>query len=91
MDFDQVKAALHATLNERDGIDRATHRAHHDYLARRLTIEERLERRRQERRDKIQATVIGGLLLVLLTVMGTMLYNVGKFVIDLYTAAQVRH
>ncbi len=88
MEFDQIKAALHETLNERDGIDRATHRAHHDYLRRRLTSEERRDQNRQALHDKIKATVIGGLLLALLTVTGTMLYNVGKFVLDLYESSQ---
>lgn len=88
MDFDQIKAALHETLNERDGIDRATHRAHHDYLQRRLTGDEQHDLRRQALRDKIKATVIGGLLITLLTITGTFLYNVGKFVMNQYSASQ---
>lgn len=86
MDFDQIKAALHETLNERDGIDRATHRAHHDYLHARLTREQQ----RQAVRDRIRATVIGAVLIAVLGVAGTFLYNVGKFVLDLYDTAQTR-
>ena len=91
MEFDQIKTALHETLNERDGLDRATHRAHHDYLTRYLTRQEQQERHRQELFHKIKATVIGGLLLVLLTGAGTFLYNVGKFVMNLYDTAQSRN
>ncbi len=91
MELDQIKAALHETLDERDGIDRDTHRAHHEYLRRRLTREEQRDQRRQELQDKVKATVIGGLLIALLGVTGTFLYNVGKFVIDLYSTAQTHN
>lgn len=91
MELDQIKAALHETLNERDGLDRATHRAHHDYLARRLTRDEQQERHRHELFDKIKVTLIGGLLIAMLGGLGTGLYNVGKFVLDLYAAAPPRH
>jgi len=43
--------------------------------------------RRDELRDKIKATVIGGATLTLVMAAGTGLYNVGKFVIDLYQKA----
>lgn len=83
-DLDTIKAAVHAALDERDGLDRETHRAHHDYVARRIAREIKREERRAELSDKIRATVIGGLVLTLVTAAGTGLYNVGKFVIELY-------
>jgi len=88
VELEQIKAALHQTLDERDGIDRDTHRAHHNYLRDRLTRDERRDQRRQELSDKIKAMVIGGLVIALLSVTGTMLYNVGKFVMDLYSTSQ---
>lgn len=91
MDADAIKQAVHAALNERNGLDRDTHRAHHDYLNRRIEREERRERRRQEIADKIKATVVGGLLLLVLSGAVTVLYNVGKFVMDAYHKSQVGH
>lgn len=91
MDAEAIKQAVHAALNERDGLDRDTHRAHHDYLNRRIEREERRERRRQEFVDKIKATVIGGLLLLAVGSALTAIYNVGKFVIDAYQKSQVGH
>ncbi len=67
MDAEVIKQAVHAALDERDGMDRGTHRAHHDYINRRIEREERRERRRQELADKIKATVVGGLLLLVLS------------------------
>lgn len=91
MDVDAIKQAVHAALDERDGLDRETHRAHHDYLNRRIEREERRERRRQELADKIKATVIGGLLLLAVGSALTAIYNVGKFVIDAYQKSQGGH
>lgn len=89
--LDDMKAAVHAALDERDGLDRETHRAHHDYVAQRISRERRREERAIELRDKVKATIIGGLLLTLVTVIGTGLYNVGKFIIDAYQKSQSGH
>lgn len=91
MDAEVIKQAIHAALNERDGLDHETHRAHHDYLNRRIAFEERRERRRQERSDKIRATVIGGLLVLIFGGALTFIYNVGKFVINAYQKSQGGH
>ncbi len=89
MDAEAIKQAMHAVLNERDGMDRETHRADHAYLRRRIEREERRERRRQELVDKIKATVVGGLLLLFIGTALTAIYNVGKFVIDAYQKSQM--
>ena len=54
-----IKTALVEVLDERDGIDRKTHHAHHRF------VEELIERRkrRQQTAEKIKATVIGSLIL----------------------------
>ena len=91
MDAEAIKHAVHAALNERDGLDRETHHAHHDYLQRRIEREKRREQRRQVLVDKIKATVVGGLLLLALGTALTAVYNVGKFVIDAYQKSQGGH
>ncbi len=92
MDLEVVKQAVHAALDERNGgLDRETHRTHHEYLNKRIEREERREKRRQDLTDKIKATVVGGLLLIFLGGAMTALYNVGKFVIDLYNKSQTGH
>lgn len=54
-----IKQALIEVLDERDGIDRETHHAHHQF------VEELIERRkrRDAMHDKIKATVIGSLII----------------------------
>ncbi|MEK7758602.1 MAG: hypothetical protein AAB304_03210 [Pseudomonadota bacterium] len=91
MDAEQIKQAVHAALNERDGLDRETHHAHHEYLRQRIAHEERRDFRRVVLHDKIKATVVGGLLLLILGGATTALYNVGRFVIDLYQKSQTGH
>lgn len=91
MDSEVIKQAVHAALDERDGLDRETHRSHHDYVAQRIQREQQREQRRTAMHDKIKATVIGGLVLLTLTTVATGLYSVGKFVIDLYQKSQAGH
>lgn len=83
-DINDIKQALHAALDERDGLDRERHRADHDWTYDQRQRDLRRAQRRDELRDKIKATVIGGATLTLVMAAGTGLYNVGKFVIDLY-------
>jgi len=89
MDAAAIKQAVHAALNERDGLDHDTHRAHHDYINQRIERDKRRDLRRQELVDKIKATLIGGLLLLIVGGAMTALYNVGVFVIELYQKSKV--
>lgn len=91
MNSEDIKQAVHDALNERDGLDRDTHRSHHNYIAQRIQKEQEREQRRVALNDKIKATVIGGIVLMAVTVVGTGLYNVGRFVIDLYQKSQSGH
>lgn len=91
MDAQMIKQAVHEVLNERDGMDRETHRADHAYLRRRIVREERNELRRAALHDKIKATLVGGLLLLIVGGAMTALYNVGRFVIDAYQKSQIGH
>ena len=91
MDAEAIKQAIHAALDERDGLDRERHRNDHDWVYERRQREQLRAQRRQVLVDKIKATVIGGLLLLFLTGTATVLYNVGKFVIELYQKSQTGH
>lgn len=51
----EMKKALHEVLNERDSLDRATHRTDHEFVA--FLRSER--QRRDERREKIKTHVYG--------------------------------
>jgi len=84
MDTETIKQAVHAVLDERDGLDRERHRHDHDWVYERRQLEQRRSQQRDALRDRIKATVIGGLALSLVSVAGAGLYNVGRFVIDLY-------
>lgn len=86
-----IKQAVHAALDERDGLDRERHRADHDWTYERRQQERHRAEQRDELRDKIKATVIGGMALALVSAAGAGLYNVGKFVIDVYQKTQSGH
>jgi len=87
-DIEIIKKAIHAALDERDGIDREIHHADHTWVQTKRTREQTNERRRADLYDKIKATIIGGLVLTLVTFVATGFYNVGKFVIDIYEKSQ---
>jgi len=90
-DLDDIKQAVHAALDERDGLDRERHRADHDWVYERRQREMRRAQQRDEMRDKIKAMVIGGMALSMLTAVSLGLYNVGRFIIDLYQKSQGPH
>ena len=91
MDAEAIKQAVHAALNERDGLDRERHRNDHDWVYERRQREQLRAQRREMLHDKVKATVVGGLLLLVLSGAVTVLYNVGKFVIDAYQKSQGGH
>lgn len=91
MEMEQIKQAVHAALDERDGLDRERHRADHDWTFARRQREQLRARRRDEMCDKIKATVIGGLTVSLFIAIGTVLTKIGLFVIDLYQKSQAPH
>lgn len=91
MDIEQIKQAVHSVLDERDGLDRERHRADHDWAYAKRQREQQQEQRRVQLTDKVRATVIGGVTLAMITTAGAGLYNVGKFVIDLYQKSQSGH
>lgn len=91
MDAEAIKQAVHAALNERDGMDRERHRDDHDWVYERRQREQHRAQRREVLHDKVKATLIGGLLLLITAGAMTALYNVGKFVIDLYQKSQAGH
>ena len=84
MDREEIKQAVHAALDERDGLDRERHRDDHEWVYERRQREQLRTQRREILHDKIKATLIGGLLLLIVGGVLTWLYNVGLFVIDLY-------
>ncbi len=84
MDREEIKQAVHAVLDERDGLDRERHRDDHEWVYERRQREQLRTQRREILHDKIKATLIGGLLLLIVGGVLTWLYNVGLFVIDLY-------
>ena len=89
MDALEIKQAVHAALDERDGMDRERHRDDHDWVYERRQREQRRTQRREILQDKIKATLIGGLLLLIVGGALTALYNVGMFVIELYQKSKV--
>ena len=91
MDAEAIKQAVHAALNERDGLDRERHSDDHDWVYERRQRDQRRAQRREMLHDKVKATVVGGLLLLVLSGAVTVLYNVGKFVIDAYQKSQGGH
>ena len=91
MDAEAIKQAVHAALNERDGMDRERHRDDHDWVYERRQREQLRAQRREMLHDKVKATVVGGLLLLAIGSALTAIYNVGKFVIDAYQKSQGGH
>lgn len=92
IDVNQVKQAVHEALDERDGLDRHTHRSHHDYIQRWIERDMEKERRRKDSHDKIRNTLIGGLLLMIIGSAIAGLYRIGSFVVDQYQKQeQERH
>ena len=91
LDSETIKRAVHAVLDERDGLDRERHRHDHDWVYEQRQALMQRTQRRGDLREKIKATVIGGAALTLVTVAATGVYNVGRFVIDLYQKSQSGH
>lgn len=92
VDVDHIKQALHAALDERDGLDRETHRSHHEYIKHWIERDIEKDRRRKDSRDKIRNTLIGGLLLMIVGSAMTGLYRIGAFVLEQYQKQeQERH
>ena len=65
LDREEIKQAVHAVLDERDGLDRERHRDDHEWVYERRQREQLRTQRREILHDKIKATLIGGLLLLI--------------------------
>lgn len=87
LDSQTIKQAVHAALDERDGLDRETHRSHHEYIRSRLAHEQARDLRRHAVADRVKATVVGAVLVGLLSLVGTGLYKIGQVAIDWYSKA----
>jgi hypothetical protein len=86
--LEHIKQAVHDALDERDGMDRETHRSHHEYIRLYIERDREKERRRKDLNDKVRATLIGGLLLMIVGSAITGMYRIGSFVIDQYEKSQ---
>lgn len=72
--IDDVKLAIRDVLNERKGVDEATHSAHHKFVADEIDA----RARRQEIRDKVRAQVMGWGLISILAAIGAGAYQLLK-------------
>lgn len=84
VDVEELKSAVRAVLDERDRIDHETHRVHHEYVAWLIECRRVKKQRGQEFVDRIRATVVGGLVLLVFSTVLAGLYHLGTFIIDLY-------
>ena len=59
MEKDEIIDAVHAALNQRDSLDRETHKEHHRFVQ--FLMDAR--KKRLDRWENVRQTVIGGLIL----------------------------
>lgn len=78
-----VSASVTEALEKRSSVDHDMHKEHHKWIQEQITEKQKKIERTKEWYSKVQATVIGGLVLAIFLGIGRVLVDIGQSVLDL--------